>query len=299
MTSEPSARSRRRKRCAGPGQAPGGRSPGLVGTASGAYREDVVIVVAELLLGEEFQVLPLRVEAQGGLHRARGPSRGGGDERLVTRERRARMSRAPDASAGGFAGEGAGTRAGGRARCGARGGTRRTTGRGSRGRARGGVARVRLSIGKAESQPNFRHVPGVVNLRIGRANGQSTVRRFRSAGEQRSRSPPSFRGESPIALARGETASRRARAPLRVERSPSPSPGRSRPRVAGSRAVTPPRSGCSPGRRPPSSCSGARSEAARNSTTPRARVRPRPGTRPPPRSRRRTGARTRPSAPRS
>ena len=182
MTSEPSARRRRRKRCAGPGQAPGGRSPGLVGTASGAYREDVVIVVAELLLGEEFQVLPLRVEAQGGLHRDRGPSRGGGDERLVTRERRARMSRAPDASAGGFAGEGAGTRAGGRARA-VRGEGLAERRRGGRGDARAAVWRASASASGKPKAGRPTKLPA--RSRRGesqdrRANGQSTVRRFRS-----------------------------------------------------------------------------------------------------------------------
>jgi hypothetical protein len=42
------------------------RVPGEGGR--GTHGEDVVIVVAELLLGEELQVLGLRVEAQGGLH---------------------------------------------------------------------------------------------------------------------------------------------------------------------------------------------------------------------------------------
>ena len=55
------------RRCGRGGSARGWtRVPGEGGR--GTHGEDVVIVVAELLLGEELQVLGLRVEAQGGLH---------------------------------------------------------------------------------------------------------------------------------------------------------------------------------------------------------------------------------------
>lgn len=55
------------RRCGRGGNARGRtRVPGDCGR--GTHGEDVVIVVAELFLGEELKVLGLRVEAQGGLH---------------------------------------------------------------------------------------------------------------------------------------------------------------------------------------------------------------------------------------